>query len=151
MPSPPIGYELTRQWFEYASTHPDEVSPNHTALYQWLVELNRANGWAAQFACPTAKAVQGMGVKRYETFKKTFDELVAFGFVVVVSAGGNQYTEKKIALLKNSKAIRANLWEQLELPLRISNRRKSAGLKSAQATCSQTSLFGETCKPVGCD
>ena len=148
MPSQPIGYDLTRQWFEYARAHPDAVSPNHTALYQWLVELNRANGWAAQFGCPTAQAIQGMGVKRYETFKKTFDDLVAFGFVVVVSCGSNQYTEKKIVLLKNSKAVRASLWVQLELPLRISNRRKSTGLKSAEVSGKQYHLFSETCKPI---
>ena len=147
MLSLPIGYELTSKWFEYAREHPGRVNTNHTALYSWLVEVNKGNGWAAAFGCSSAQAMQGMGVKRYETFKKTFDDLVAFGFVELVSTNTNQYSEKKIALLKNSKALRRPIGVQLELPLRVVLKRKTPNPKAALSHLPQD-LFSESFKTV---
>ena len=150
MLSLPIGYELTSKWFEYAREHPGRVNTNHTALYSWLVELNKGNGWAAAFGCSSAQAMQGMGVKRYETFKKTFDDLVAFGFVELVSTSTNQYSEKKIALLKNSNAVRRPAGVQLTLSLRTPIKRKAPNQKANLSPFPQD-LFSESFKTVSYD
>jgi hypothetical protein len=149
MLSQPIGYQLTRRWFDYSREHPEAVTPNHTALYSWLVEANKANGWAASFGCPSARAMQGMGVRRYETFKKAFDDLVGFGFVEVIVAGNNQHSERRVALLLNSKALQRPAGVQLELSLRIVQSRTKQSPKAVQAI--PFDLFSEVSKTVSCD
>ena len=34
------GYGTNRKWFDFAFENPDMVTPTHTALFFWLVELN---------------------------------------------------------------------------------------------------------------
>jgi len=98
------GYNYTRSWFDFSFENPDKVNPNHTALFCWLIELNNRMGWATNFASPATQSMAAIGVSSYNTYKKTFDDLVKFGFVKVIKPSINQYQASIIALSNFDKA-----------------------------------------------
>jgi len=92
------GYTYSRQWYDFALSNPDLVSPGHGAMYLWFVELNNRLGWARKFASPASQTMAAAGIKSYTTYKKIFDELVGFGFVEIIEQSRNQWTACIIAL-----------------------------------------------------
>lgn len=99
------GYDLTRQWFDFAFENPDLITGNHAAVYLWNVELNNRMGWVSKFASPASQAMAAAGIKSYNTYKKIFQELVEWGFIEIVQESKNQYTSNIIALSKIDKAL----------------------------------------------
>jgi uncharacterized phage protein (TIGR02220 family) len=101
------GYSLARQWFDWAFSNPDKVSPVHTALYLWLCELNNRMGWAEKFGAASSMSMSAVGIKHHTTYKKAFDDLVLWGFVKLIEKSKNQYSANVIslsAMSKNSEA-----------------------------------------------
>jgi hypothetical protein len=98
------GYHYQKAWFDFAFENPDVVSPSHTAMYLWFVELNNRMGWAEKFASPASQTMAAIGLKSYNTYKKVMNELIGFGFIKVVTASSNQYTACIIALSNIDKA-----------------------------------------------
>lgn len=99
------GYDLTRDWFDFAFENQGKVTGNHGCLYLWLVELNNRMGWAKTFASPASQTMAAVGISSYNTYKKILDDLVEWGFVIMVKPSKNQYTANVIALSKNDKAL----------------------------------------------
>ena len=99
------GYQYSIAWFDFSFANQGKVSPTHTALFMWFIELNNRMGWADNFASPASSAMSAIGVKSYASYKKAFDDLVNFGFIKVVVASKNQYQACIIALSKNNKAL----------------------------------------------
>lgn len=97
-------FDLSRSWFNFSFENPEKVNPNHTALYLWLVELNNRMGWSEHFSSPATQSMAAIGIKSYNTYKKTFDELVSFGFIKVIKPSINQYQAVVIALSRFNKA-----------------------------------------------
>jgi len=98
------GYSLTRAWFDFSFENPDKVTTNHTAMYLWLVELNNRMGWAERFSSPASQTMAAIGIKSYNTYKKTLKDLVEWGAVIMVAESKNQYTSCIIALSNFDKA-----------------------------------------------
>ena len=98
------GYALSRQWFDWSFENPDKATSNHCALYMWLVEINNRLGWVDKFQITSTECMQGMCCKSYKTYKKCLDDLIQWGFVLVVLSSKNQYQCNIIALVKNTKA-----------------------------------------------
>ncbi|MHA7829458.1 MAG: hypothetical protein ACX93O_00060 [Flagellimonas sp.] len=61
-------------------------------------------GWKKKFGLPSAMTMEVIGIKSYNTYKKTFEDLVEWGFFEVVERSKNQYTANIIALSKIDKA-----------------------------------------------
>jgi hypothetical protein len=99
------GYELSRYWFDWAFENPDLISPNDTALYLWLIEKNNRCGWSEKFSVTASESMGACGFKTYPPYKKSFDRLIEFGFVVMVKKSINQHQSNVVALSKNNKAI----------------------------------------------
>ena len=99
------GYELSRQWFDFAFENPEKINPNHTAMYFFAIEHCNRLGWKKKFGFPSTMAMEAMGVKSYNTYKKTLDDLVDWGFFKMVERSKNQYSSNVIALSKNDKAL----------------------------------------------
>lgn len=93
------GYDLSRQWFDFAFENSDKVSGNHTALYWWSIELNNRLGWVKKFAIPTDVAMAACGIKSYKTYGKIFDDLAEWGFFEIHQRSKNQFTSNVIALV----------------------------------------------------
>ncbi len=93
------GYDLSRAWFDWCFENPERISPNHTALYFFIIEHCNRLGWKKKFGLPTAMAKDAIGIKSYKTYIKTLNELVDFGFIDLVEKSSNQHTANIVALV----------------------------------------------------
>ena len=98
------GYELSRNWFDWAFENPDKATANHTALYLWLCEINNRCGWSEKFQITANECMNGMSCKSYKTYRKCLTDLIDWQFVVLVKQSVNQHQCNVIAIVKNAKA-----------------------------------------------
>ncbi len=93
------GYELSRAWFNWCFENPERISPNHTALYFFIIEHCNRLGWKKKFGLPTTMAKDAIGIKSYKTYIKTLNDLIDFGFIEMLEKSQNQYTANIVALV----------------------------------------------------
>lgn len=98
-------YSLYRNIWDFAFENPDKIKPNHIAVFSFAIEHCNRLGWKKKFGFPTSMVLEATGIKSYSVFKKTFDELVVFGFIQVIEYSKNQYSSNVIALKENCKAL----------------------------------------------
>jgi hypothetical protein len=98
------GYELSRKWFDWCFENPERISPNHTALYFFIIEHCNRLGWKAKFGLPTTMVKEAIGIRSYNTYINTLNDLVDFGFVVMIEKSKNQYSSNIVALSNFDKA-----------------------------------------------
>lgn len=99
------GYELSRSWFNFCFENPEKINPNHSALFFFCVEHCNRLGWKEKFGLPTTMAKEAIGIRSYNTYIKTLNELVDFGFIVLVEKSKNQYSSNIVALSNFNKAL----------------------------------------------
>ncbi|WP_346236929.1 hypothetical protein ABDK00_013190 [Niabella insulamsoli] len=99
------GYELSRQWFDFSFENSEKINPNHTALYFFIIEHSNRLGWKPIFGLPSSLAMEAIGIKSYNTYIKTLNELIGFGFIKMIEKSKNQYTANIIALSNINKAL----------------------------------------------
>lgn len=97
-------FELIRTWFNFAFDNPEKVKPNHIALYVFCVEHCNRLGWKPKFGLPTTMAKDAIGIRSYNTYKNTLNDLVDYGFITMLERSKNQYSSNIIALSKFNKA-----------------------------------------------
>jgi hypothetical protein len=99
-------YTLSKQWFDFAFENPDKINPNQGILYHWLIEVNNRNNWKEKFALNTEDAGIATGMKNRKTVWKTLNELISFGFVIVVFKSLHKHKATIISLpVLDSEAI----------------------------------------------
>lgn len=98
------GYELSRAWFNWCFENPEKIKPNHTALYFFCVEHCNRLGWKSKFGLPTTMAKEAIGIRSYNTYSQTIQDLVEWGFIVMVEKSKNQHSSNIIALSNFNKA-----------------------------------------------
>ena len=98
------GYELSRGWFDFAFENPNKITPVHGVLYWFIVEHCNRMGWKKNFGLPTTMAKEAIGVRSYNTYKNALDDLVEWGFVIMVERSKNQFSSNIVALSKFDKA-----------------------------------------------
>ncbi len=99
------GYELSRKWFDWCFENPEKINPNHTALYFFCIEHCNRLGWKEKFGLPTTMAKEAIGIRSYNTYKNTLEDLVKFGFVIMIEKSKNQYSSNIIALSNFDNAL----------------------------------------------
>jgi len=97
-------YELSRQWFDFSFKNPEKISPSHTAIYFFAIEHCNRLGWKEKFGFPTQMAKEAIGIKSYRAYIKAFNNLVEWGFFIMIESSKNQYSANIIALNKKAKA-----------------------------------------------
>lgn len=97
-------YELSRNWFDWCFENPEKISPNHSALYFFAIEHCNRMGWKEKFGFPTAMAKDAIGIKSYNTYIKTLNDLVDWGFIIMIERCKNQHSSNIIALSNFNKA-----------------------------------------------
>jgi hypothetical protein len=98
------GYNLTRDWYDYKFDNPEKVKHVHSDLYFYIIDLWNRLGQKERFGIPTLVTMEAVGIKSYNTYKNTLNDLMSFGFVLLVSDSKNQHNSKIIALSKINKA-----------------------------------------------
>jgi len=81
------------------------IKPNHTALYFFAIEHCNRLGWKEKFGFPTTMAMEAIGIKSYNTYINTLNDLVEYGFIKMIEKSKNQYSANIIALSNNDKAL----------------------------------------------
>ena len=99
------GYELSRFWFDWCFENPEKIKPNHTALYFFCVEHCNRLGWKHKFGLPTTMAKEAIGIRSYNTYIQTMNDLVDWGFIEMIERSKNQYSSNIIALSNFDKAL----------------------------------------------
>lgn len=99
------GYELSRIWFDWCFENPEKISPNHSALYFFAIEHCNRLGWRKKFGFPTEMVKDAIGIKSYNTYIKTLNDLVNWGFIEMIERSKNQYSANIVALVNFDKAL----------------------------------------------
>ena len=97
-------YELSRNWFNWCFENPEKISPNHTAMYFFIIEHCNRLGWKEKFGLPMEMTKDAIGIKNYRTYSNTLNDLIEWGFITLVQKSKNQYSSNVIAIVKNTKA-----------------------------------------------
>lgn len=98
------GYELSRQWWDFAFANPEKVKPIHSALYFFAIENCNRMGWAEKFRLPSEMAMSAIGVHSYKTYIAALKDLCEWGFLIMVQKSQNQYSANIVALVNFTKA-----------------------------------------------
>jgi hypothetical protein len=101
-------YNLSRNWFNWCFDNPDKITPTHTAVYFFAIEHCNRLGWKDKFGFPSQMAMEAIGVRSWHTYIKVFNDLVEWGFFILLEKSKNQYSSNIISLtdayVKNNKA-----------------------------------------------
>ncbi len=98
------GYNLIRDWYNFKFENPSKVKASHSDFYCYLIDRWNRLGQKHEFGLPTSVTMESLGIGSYNTYKKTLQDLIDFGFIKLVSESKNQHQSKVIALSKNDKA-----------------------------------------------
>ena len=97
-------YDLNRNFVDFCFENPSKIKPNHYALYFFSIEHCNRLGWKREFGLPTTMTMEAIGIKSYNTYVNTFNELAEYGFYKIVERSKNQYSSNIIELSNNDKA-----------------------------------------------
>jgi hypothetical protein len=98
------GYDLSRNFCNWAFENPDKVKPIHYAIFYFAIEHCNRLGWKDKFGLPSQMVMEAIGVKNWRTYAAGLHELVEFGFIEMIEISKNQYSSNIIAIVKNTKA-----------------------------------------------
>ncbi len=97
-------FTLTRSFWDFAFENPDKIKPNHCALFLFIVEHNNRLGWRDKLGLPTTMAKEAIGIRSYNTYMETLNDLVDFGLIILVEKSKNQFSSNIVALSNFDKA-----------------------------------------------
>jgi len=98
-------YDLSRKFVDFSFENPSKIKPNHYALYFFSIEHCNRLGWKKEFGLPTTMTMEAIGIKSYNTYSNTFNDLIEFGFFDLIERSKNQYSANIIALSNFNKAL----------------------------------------------
>lgn len=98
------GYNLLRDWYNFKFANPSKVKAIHSDMYCYLIDRWNRLGQKHEFGLPTSVTMEALGIGSYNTYKRTIDDLIQFGFIEVISESKNQHQSKVVALSNNDKA-----------------------------------------------
>lgn len=103
------GYELSKGFWDWAFENPEKISPNHCAIYFFAIEHCNRLGWKTKFGFPSQMTMDAIGIKKHSTYISYFNDLVDWGFFILIQKSKNQYSSNIIslsnALPKKGKAL----------------------------------------------
>lgn len=97
-------FKLLRDFWDFTFDNPEKIKANHCALYCFIVEHCNRLGWKPKFGLPTTMAKDAIGIRSYNTYIETLEDLISFGFIELVEKSRNQYSSNIIALSNFDKA-----------------------------------------------
>ena len=90
--------ELTNGWFKWVAENPAKARHIHTALYLFLVFHNGLIKWPDKFILSPELIKHHLGEKATSTYAAALNDLVEWGFVLIVKRGVNQFKPTLISL-----------------------------------------------------
>lgn len=134
-------YNLSRQWFNFCFDNPEKIKPSHTAVYFFAIENCNRLGWKKKFRLPSQMVMEAVGIKSYNTYIKTFNDIIDFGFFELIERSKNQYSANLIALSNFDKAVNKALDKAL---VRHSTKQDESTVQSIDSINKQETIEQET-------
>jgi hypothetical protein len=138
-------YNLSREWFNFCFENPDIITPNHSALYFFAIEHCNRLGWKKKFGLPTTMAKEAIGIRSYNTYIKTLNDLIEFGFIKLIEKSRNQYSSNIVALSKSNKALDKALDKAL---IKHDTKQSESTVQSIDSIIKQITNNNITIKPI---
>ena len=107
------GYQLTRQWFSFRFENSHKVSAAHTEFYFYLLDRWNRFGQKDIFSCPRILTMEVLGIGSQNTYKRIYQDLIAFGFLEEVSKACNRYKESSYVRLSKTDTLPDSLSDSL--------------------------------------
>ena len=107
------GYQLTRQWFSFRFENSHKVSASHTEFYFYLLDRWNRFGQKDVFSCPRILTMEVLGIGSQNTYKRIYQDLIAFGFLEEVSKACNRYKESSYVRLSKTDTLPDSLSDSL--------------------------------------
>lgn len=107
------GYQLTRQWFSFRFENSHKVSAAHTEFYFYLLDRWNRFGQKDVFSCPRILTMEVLGIGSQNTYKRIYQDLIAFGFLEEVSKACNRYKESSYVRLSKTDILPDSLSDSL--------------------------------------
>jgi hypothetical protein len=97
-------YQLSRTFFDWCFENPEKIHPTHIAMYFFIIEHCNRLGWKDKFGLPTIMVKEAIGIRNFRTYTKTLNDLVEWGFIIMIEKSKNQYSSNIVAIVQNAKA-----------------------------------------------
>jgi hypothetical protein len=107
-------YNLSRNWFDWCFENPEKISPNHAAMYFFIIEHCNRLGWKDKFGLPTSMVKDAIGIKNFRTYTNTLNDLVEWNFIRMIERSKNQYSSNIVAIVKNTRSTTKALDKALQ-------------------------------------
>lgn len=107
------GYQLTRQWFSFRFENSHKVTSAHSEFYFYLLDRWNRFGQKEVFSCPRILTMEVLGIGSHNTYKKIYQDLIAFGFIEEVSKACNRYKECSYVRLSKNDTLSDSLSDSL--------------------------------------
>lgn len=98
------GYNLSRKWFDFKFENKTKVRAIHSDMFMYIVDNWNRMGKKKEFGLPTSFTMEMLNIGSYNTYKKTLQDLIDFGFITLVSDSKNQHQSKVISISNIDKA-----------------------------------------------
>ncbi len=98
------GYNLSRNFWDFAFENPEKIKPNHIAVYFFAIEQCNRLGWKRKFSLPSSMVMEATSIKSYNSYIKVLNDLIDYGFIELIEKSKNQFTANIIALSKFDEA-----------------------------------------------
>jgi hypothetical protein len=98
-------FKLLRDFWDFAFENPEKISPNHCALFCFIINHSNRLGRKEKLGLPTEMAKEAIGLKCYKRYIKTLTDLIDWGFIVMLEKSRNQYSSNIVALVYYDKAL----------------------------------------------
>lgn len=97
-------FTLSRNFRSFCFDNPEKINPWHWAIFFFAIEHCNRLWWKEKFWFPSQMVMEAVWIRNWKTYKKYLDDLVEWGFIIMIEKSKNQYSSNIIAIVKNTKA-----------------------------------------------
>lgn len=157
-------HRYIREYFKFIENFEDEVKPEHTAMYMWILNRNNSLFWQPVIEISTNEAMTRLGMKCPKWYRKTRQKLIDWGLIKVERRSTNQnrvfamslpYPDEVELQMTNSYMEENTLKEQLEnqrreLSFELDNIRNNGypGEYNESEKCDSSDEFLDSLEPI---
>lgn len=97
-------FTLSRDFRNFCFDNPEKINPWHWAIFFFAIEHCNRLGWKEKFWFPSQMVMEAVWIRNWRTYQKYLNDLVDWGFIILIEKSKNQYSSNIIAIVKNTKA-----------------------------------------------
>lgn len=91
-------FKLSRNFFDWSFENPELISPTHSAIFFFAIEHCNRLWWKEKFWFPTSMVMEAIWIRKWETYNKSYQDLVKWWFIKEIEKSKNQYSSCIISI-----------------------------------------------------